>query len=78
MDQIRQILQQMALHLQLSVAMCDMLDDHDKRLKALESSRDAQKVRVDSLYSCVQKLAASRGSESLASFQSALQQGNMK
>lgn len=73
MDQIRQILQQMALNLQLSVAMCDMLDDHEKRVKALESSRDAQKVRVDSLYSVVQKLAASHGSDSLASFQSALQ-----
>ncbi|MBQ9839094.1 MAG: hypothetical protein IJO56_06375 [Oscillospiraceae bacterium] len=73
MEQIRQILQQMALNLQLSVAMCDMLDDHEKRIKGLESSRDVQKVRVDGLYSAVQKLATSHGSEVLSSFQAAME-----
>lgn len=50
MDQIRQILKQLALHLELNIAMCDMLDDHGQRIKALESHYEAQKSRVDGLY----------------------------
>lgn len=50
MDQIRQILKQLALHLELNIAICDMLDDHGKRIKALESHYEAQKSRVDGLY----------------------------
>lgn len=78
MEQIRQILQQMALNLQLSVAMCDMLDDHETRIKGLEITRDAQKVRVDSLYSAVQKLATTHGSEALSSFQATMEQKRKK
>lgn len=50
MDQIRQILKQLALHLELNIAMCDMLDDHSKRISALEKHYEAQKSRVDGLY----------------------------
>jgi len=50
MDQIRQILKQLALHLELNIAMCDMLDDHGKRIVALEKHYEAQKLRVDGLY----------------------------
>lgn len=78
MEQIRQILQQMALNLQLSVAMCDMLDDHESRIKGLEISREAQKVRVDGLFSAVQKLAASHGSEALSGFQAVMEQKKKK
>lgn len=78
MEQLRDILQQMALNLQLSVAMCDMLDDHGKRITALEASRDAQKTRVDGLYSAVSKLAASRGSEALGSFSATMEKSGKK
>lgn len=50
MDQIRQILKQLALHLELNIAMCDMLDDHGKRISSLEKHYEAQKSRVDGLY----------------------------
>lgn len=50
MEQIKQILAQMSLNLELNIAMCDMIEDHEKRLSALESSSKAQKVRVDGLY----------------------------
>lgn len=66
MDQIRQILKQLALHLELNIAMCDMLDDHSKRIKALESHCEAQKSRVDGLYRLVSEanyVAASKAYE---------------
>lgn len=50
MEQIKQILKQLSLHLELNIAMCDMIDDHAKRIKSLESSQEAQKSRVDGLY----------------------------
>lgn len=50
MEQIKQILAQLSLHLELNIAMCDMIDDHEKRIKALESHYEAQKLRVDGLY----------------------------
>lgn len=47
MDQIKQILQQMALNLELNIAMCDKLADHDKRLGGIESRLDALAKRLD-------------------------------
>lgn len=49
MEQIRQILSQLALNLELNIAMCDKIEDHEKRIKAVEISQAAQKTRVDSL-----------------------------
>ena len=49
MEQLRQILAQMALNLELNIAMCDKIEDHEKRIKALEISHSAQKTRVDAL-----------------------------
>lgn len=49
MEQLRQILSQLALNLELNIAMCDKLEDHEKRLKAVEISQAAQKTRVDAL-----------------------------
>ncbi len=57
MEQIRQILQQMSLNLQLNIAMCDMLDDQGKRIAALETSRDAHKLRLDALASSMAQLS---------------------
>ncbi len=50
MDQIRQILKQLALHLELNIAMCDKIDDHETRIGKLEKHYEAQKSRVDGLY----------------------------
>lgn len=49
MEHLRQILSQLALYLELNIAMCDKIEDHEKRLKAVEISQAAQKTRVDSL-----------------------------
>lgn len=56
MEQLRQILAQMALNLELNIAMCDMIEDHDKRLKAVEASTAAQKTRLDGLSKQVSEL----------------------
>lgn len=53
MEQIKQILQQLALHLELNIAMCDKIDDHNKRIETLEVHYKAQKTRLDTLYSMV-------------------------
>lgn len=50
MEQLRQILAQMALNLELNIAMCDKIEDHEKRLVDLEARHNAQKTRLDALY----------------------------
>lgn len=49
MEQLRQILSQLALNLELNIAMCDKIEDHENRIKAVEISQQAQKMRVDAL-----------------------------
>lgn len=49
MEQIRQLLAQLSLHLELNIAMCDMIEKMEKRLDKLEPSHEALKKRVDSL-----------------------------
>lgn len=49
MEQIRQILSQLALHLELSIAMCDKIEDHEKRLHKLEISHEALKTKHDAM-----------------------------
>lgn len=53
MEQMRQILSQLALNLELNIAMCDKLEDHDKRIKALETAQKAIKTRIDALNTTV-------------------------
>lgn len=53
MEQIRQILSQLALNLELNIAMCDKIEDHEKRIKALEVSSKAHKTRLDALNTSV-------------------------
>lgn len=48
MEQLRQILSQLALNLELNIAMCDKIEDHEKRIILLEAQQKAQKDRVDS------------------------------
>ena len=63
MEQLRQILAQMALNLELNIAMCDKIEDHEKRLKAVETSQAAQKTRVDGLSTRVSELFYSLSSK---------------
>lgn len=49
MEQLRQILSQLALNLELNIAMCDKIEDHEKRIKNIEILQSAQKTRVDAL-----------------------------
>ena len=57
MEQIRQILSQLALHLELNIAMCDVIEDHAERIKALEASLKATKTRLDAVNTHVSQLA---------------------
>lgn len=50
MEQIRQILSQLALHLELNIAMCDMLEKQNNRLDKLEPIVKAHSTKIDSLY----------------------------
>lgn len=56
MEQIRQILSQLALHLELNIAMCDKLDDLEKRLKKVETSHEALSLKHNSLSTKVSEL----------------------
>lgn len=49
MEQIRQLLSQLSLHLELNIAMCDMIEQMEKRLDKLEPRFEAQEKRLDSL-----------------------------
>ena len=49
MEQIRQLLSQLSLHLELNIAMCDMIEKMEKRLDKIEPRFDALSKRVDAL-----------------------------
>lgn len=49
MEQIRQLLSQLSLHLELNIAMCDMIEKMEKRLDAIEPSHKALQDKVKSL-----------------------------
>lgn len=56
MEQLRQILSQMALNLELNIAMCDKIEQHEKRIKACETLQAASKTRLDALSTRVSEL----------------------
>lgn len=49
MEQIRQLLSQLSLHLELNIAMCDMIEKMEKRLDALEPRQKALTDKVQAL-----------------------------
>lgn len=53
MEQIRDILKQIALHLELNIAMCDKIESLDKRLNDVEASCKANKTKLDGLNTTV-------------------------
>lgn len=57
MEQIRQILSQLALHLELNIAMCDKIQDIDDRLIAVEARSKANATRIDAVSGHVSQLA---------------------
>ena len=63
MEQIKQILAQLSLNLELNIAMCDKIEDIDSRLKSLETSYKAQKSRLDGLYTRVTEISYSAASK---------------
>lgn len=56
MEQIRQILSQLALHLELNIAMCDMLDKQNKRLDELEPLVKSHGTKIDALSTRISEL----------------------
>lgn len=49
MEQLRQILAQMALNLELNIAMCDKIEDHEKRLVEVEALIKAHNTQMKTL-----------------------------
>lgn len=49
MEQIRQILEQMALNLELNIAMCDKIDSLEKRIDKMEPIIKSHGTKIDSL-----------------------------
>lgn len=64
MEQIRQILSQMALNLELNIAMCDMLEKQNARLDALEPIVKSHGTKLDALSTRVSELSYKFASDS--------------
>lgn len=56
MEQIRQLLSQMALNLELNIAMCDKLDQMEKRLDKIEPILKSHGTKIDALNSRVSEI----------------------
>lgn len=56
MEQIRQILSQMALNLELNIAMCDMIEKQGKRLDALEPLVKSHGTKIEALSTRISEL----------------------
>lgn len=56
MEQIKQLLSQMALNLELNIAMCDKLDQMEKRIDKIEPILKSHGTKLDSLSSRVSEL----------------------
>lgn len=51
MKRLRELLEQLTLHFQVEIAIADLLDDQEKRIKSLEDDRLKYKVKFESLES---------------------------
>lgn len=56
MEQIRQLLSQMALNLELNIAMCDKLDQMEKRLDKMDPIVKSHSTKIDALSSRISEL----------------------
>lgn len=57
MEQIRQILAQLSLHLELNIAMCDMIDKQNQRLDKIEPILKSHGTKIDALSTRVSEIA---------------------
>lgn len=57
MEQIKQILEQMALNLELNIAMCDKIESLEKRIDKMEPILKSHGIKIDSLYTRVSELS---------------------
>lgn len=53
MEQLRQILSQLALNLELNIAMCDKIEEHEKRLGNVEALVEAHRTQMKTLRNSV-------------------------
>lgn len=72
MEQIRQILSQLALHLELNIAMCDKLESLDKRITDVETSCKATKTKLDGLNTTVSNVLYKMSSDAYEARQASL------
>lgn len=56
MEQIRQLLSQLALNLELNIAMCDKIEQMDKRLDKMEPLIKSHSTKIDALTTRVSEL----------------------
>lgn len=49
MKRLRELLEQLTLHFQVEIAIADLLDEQDKKIKSLEDDRLKYKIKFDSL-----------------------------
>lgn len=66
MKAIRDILKQLALQLDLNIAMCDMIESLEKRVNKLEAQSTAQKATLGSLSTQFSELQYKMASDSYA------------
>lgn len=49
MQRLRELLEQLTLHFQVEIAIADLIDAQEKRIKSLEDDRLKYKVKFESL-----------------------------
>lgn len=49
MKRLRELLEQLTLHFQVEIAIADLLDEQEKKIKALEDDRLKYKIKFESL-----------------------------
>lgn len=49
MQRLRELLEQLTLHFQVEIAIADLIDAQDKRIKSLEDDKLKYKVKFESL-----------------------------
>ena len=63
MQQIREILAQLSLQLELSIAMCDKIEEQNKRLDRMEPALKALETRVNGLSTRISEMGYAAASK---------------
>lgn len=71
MEQIRNILKQLTLHLELNIAMCDKIDDLEKTVKRLEQSQDGLSKKLNAANTLISNLTYKLSSDAYEARKSA-------